>query len=491
MRIQDIMQSKLRVWVRRLIVVFFCVLGQAGCGDEWSPWPTPRPLGADIRTYRPVVESTDPKAGAIDVKEPTGALALRQALALALARNPALAAASWDVRVAEVDILQAGMAPNPEVRVRMGDFGGTGVFRGTKDSDQSIRLSQVIELGWKSSKRIRVARLETSLRGWDYEAMRLDVFTQTTKAFVGVLAAERRLAAAKEMHVVAERIMSLIAKRVAGGAAPGLEAKEARIRLGMAKTELERGTYAMTAARAGLASCWNADDPKFKQPAGDLETLTEVPPLKQLIARISGNPDLARWETEADLREAKVEQEYADRIPDLRVLGGMRRLEESGDQGYLAALEIVIPIFDWNQHGVSQARFRRIRAAHEKRAATMATTAALSTAYQILSTSYHEAILLRDVVLPAARDALKIARVDLAMKDKGEGLALPFDPLDILKAQRALFRAKTRQSDALLAYHMAVADIERLIAGPIVVAKPPKQPETRPRKVPTTQPGKN
>jgi len=405
-----------------------------------------------------------------------------------MARNPALAAASWEVHAAEADVLQEGLLPNPEVRVRMGDFGGTGQFRGTKDSDQSIRLSQVIEIGDKSAKRSRVARLATSLCGWDYESARLNVFTETTKAFVVVLAAEQRMAAAKEMSEAAEKIMTLVTKRVEGGAAAGLEAKKARIRVGMARTEVERTKHATTAARAGLASHWGSSQPEFKRASGDLETLTEVPMLKQLLGRISGNPDLARWKTEENLRKATLELEKANCIPDLRVLGGMRRLEQSGEHGYLIALEIDIPIFDRNQGNVAQARLRRIKAAHEQRAATMAVTAALSTAYQTMSAAYHEAILTKDVVLPAARDALEIAEKDL---DVTRRVVVGIAPLNILRAQRALFRAKTRYLDALEDYHTSVADIERLVAGPIIADKAAKQPETRPRDVPATQPARN
>ena len=42
---------------------------------------------------------------------------LRQALALALARNPELAMFSWDVRIGEARMLQARLHPNPEVDV--------------------------------------------------------------------------------------------------------------------------------------------------------------------------------------------------------------------------------------------------------------------------------------------------------------------------------------------------------------------------------------
>ncbi len=460
---------------RSAAVALLAVLGMIGCseGHVEPLWPPPRPLGRDVRAFRPGRDSAQPEAPSLGVEEPTGTLTLRRALALALARNSGLAAVSWEVRAAEAKALQAGLTPNPEVRVQMEDFGGTGKFEGTKDSEQSLRLSQVIELGRKASKRRRAARSEAALCGWDWETKRLDVFAETAKAFVAVLVAEKRLAAAQEMRDLAEHVMSLVARRVQGGAGSGLEANEARIALGTSRIDLERARRAMEAARGVLAGCWDAEKPKFQQVAGELEdlTLTEVPTMEQLLERIADNPDVARWETEARMRQFALESEKASSIPDLRVLVGARRLEDTGDHGYSVALEVSLPIFDRNQGGIREARFKRIKTAYQRRAAIMAAAAALREMHQTLSASHQEAVLLQREVLPAAQQAVDTARRGL------EGGAVT--DLQLLKAQRTLFRAKMRQIDALEAYHTAAADVERLIAQPISAVRTAKR--TRPR----------
>ena len=470
-----------------LIAVVVSALGHAGCspGSAEPRLPTLRPLGRDIPAFRATGKPTERAARPVTVKEPTGTVTLRQALALALTGSPALAAASWEVRAAEARALQAGLPPNPELRVRREDFAGTGQFEGTDAAEQFLRLSQVIEIGWKASKRRKVARGETALCGWDYESTRLDVFTETTKAFVAVLAARSRLAAAREMHELAEHVMSLVSKRVKGGAGSGMEAKEARIGLGTSRIDLERARRATEGTRGLLAACWGAERPKFQQAAGELEdpAATGVPALEQLLERITSSPGVARWETEAHMRQAALELEKANCIPDLRVLVAMRRIEETRDHGYSVALEVALPIFDRNQGAVHEARLNRIKVAHERRAAIAEATVGLRQAHQILSASYQEAALLKDVVLPAARDALDMARLGLQ-----QGAVTD---LQVLKAQRELFRAKTRRIDALEAYHTAVADIERLTAHPISAVKTPKRSGTRQRQTQETQPEKS
>ena len=395
--------------LRQSAAAMLATLAAAGCaGRHGDPlWPEPRALGRNIRALGPAGEHVGPASGPGEPAEPTGDLTLREALALALARSPALGAASWTVRAADAMALQEGLPPNPEVRVRMDDFGGTGEMEGTRYSEQGIRLSQVIELGGKAAKRRRAARLEAALCGWDYETARLDVLTETTKAFVAVLAAQKRLAAAQEMHDMAEEVHSTVSKRVRGGAGSDLEIEETRIELGDSRIEVEQAQQALEAARGVLASHWGAKTPTFREAVGDLEDIspTQVPAWEQVAVRIEGNPDVSRWETEARVRQAALEREKANGIPDVRVLFGGRRLEETGDYGYSAALEVSLPIFDRNQGSIREARFNCVKARYERRAATMLAVATLRQAYQAMSTSHRTAALLKNEVLPAARRA--------------------------------------------------------------------------------------
>jgi len=463
METQSMHPKRVPVLGRAAALTVAALLGAVGCSTEGfdSSWPEARPLGRDIAPYRPAAEPAEPAADALKVDEPTGTLTLRQALTLALARSPELAAASWEVRAAEARAIQAGLWPNPEVRLRMGDFGGTGELEGVDESDQSIRLSQVIEIGGKAAKRRQVARSAAALGGWDYEATRLTVFRETTKAYVDALVAQERLAAAQEMHDEAKQAVSSITKRVAAGTALEKDAKEAQMALGMARIDLDQARRATESARGALADHWEADQPKFQQVAGDLEglALAEPLPLEQLLDRIPQNPQVARWQTDAQMRQADIELQRANGVPDLRVLVAGHRVENTRDHGYMVAVEFEVPIFDRNQGAKREARFNQIKAAWERKAAISAVTAELRDAHRALADSYRAVIVLRDVVLPAARSALEIARKAFLGGADSE--------ISVLKAHRDVFRARDRLVDALGAYHQAVADIEHLIARPI------------------------
>src|SRR5262245_60728610 len=113
------------------------------------------------------------------VEEPRGVIRLQQVLTLTLLRNPELAAFSFDMRAAEARALQAGIWPNPQLGVEVENVAGTGsTTKGVRAAETTLQLSQLIELGGKRAKRMRLAGLERELTSWDYEVKRLDVLTE-------------------------------------------------------------------------------------------------------------------------------------------------------------------------------------------------------------------------------------------------------------------------------------------------------------------------
>ena len=132
-------------------------------------------------------------AESLDIKEPADELTLGQALGRALARNPELAAFSWDIRIGQARRLQAGIYPNPEAGVTVENVAGSGGYRGTREAETTLQLSQLILPGGKRGKAIEEARLSRKLAAWDYETVRLDVFSRTADDFVEVLAAQEQL----------------------------------------------------------------------------------------------------------------------------------------------------------------------------------------------------------------------------------------------------------------------------------------------------------
>lgn len=443
---------------------------RAPAPDEFGPASLPEtsPLVAEVlREYPSSLIHTNPfaiskkssvtKADLPD--KPPQELTLRRALALALLRNPSLAAASWEIRAGEARKLQASLIPNPEIEVEVEEFGGKGEARRFKVAETTIVLSQIIELGGKRSKRIRHAALERDLLAWDYEAQRLDVLAQVNQAFVDVLAAQERLALAQEMNALAEKFTDTVAKRVEAGKVPPLENTKANVFLSTRRIELKRAKGELRTARKHLSATWGSVEPMFEKALGDLTRITSIPPLKQLVARISRNPDLARWAVEMAQRRAALKLEKAARIPDVALTGGIRHANETDEKSYVMGLSIPFPLFDRNQGAVREAQHNLAKAKEERRAVAVQLRSELAEAHQALDTAHMEAESLKKEVLPLAEKAFAAAKTGYA---QGK-----FEYLDVLDAQRTLMETKEQYIEALAAYHKAVADVERLIGEPL------------------------
>jgi len=442
--------------------------GLAGCttAPRRIEPPAPRPLGAALPVYAateaaasPGPPTVAPDPTALPSVAPEGAITLRDALAAALLGNPDLAAFAWEVRVREARALQAGLLPNPELSIEVENVAGSGDFRRTRQAETTLALGQLIELGGKRAKRLRIAELDAALAGWDYETRRVEVFAAVVRAFAELLAAQERLRLSDELLDLAKKSLESVARQVRAGAASPVERTRAEVTLATQDLERRSAEAALAAARARLAASWGGRDARYEEAKGDLFAVVAPPSREEITRRLEANPELARWVQEIELRKAVVELEDAQRIPDPVASAAVRRLEESNDTALVFGVSLPLQVFDRNQGARLAARRDLTKARHQRRAVEVGVRAALAVVIQELGASYQEVVTLREQVLPKA---------ELAYRDVRRGyLRGLFRYLDVLDAQRSLFELRSRELDALQTYHSAVAEVERLTGTPI------------------------
>jgi cobalt-zinc-cadmium efflux system outer membrane protein len=391
--------------------------------------------------------------------EPHGGLTLRQALALALVHSPELAAFSWDVRIGEARILQAGLRPNPEAGVEVENVLGTGDFRGTREAETTVQLSQLIELGGKRAARMNAAALSRDLAGWDYEAARLEVLARTAQSFVEVLSLQQRLALAEETVRLTEQALEAVNRRVEAARTFAVEKTKASVALASVRIERDQAQRELEAARQRLSASWGNTQPRFERAEGDLEQLADIPDLEHLQERLRQNPELVRWAAEFLQREAALKLEKSRRVPDVTVGGGYRRLSGPDDSAFVAGVSIPLPFFDRNQGGIREAEYRQARARDEQRAAELRLTTALGQAWQRLAAARAEVSAIQENVLPGAQQAFETMN-----QYYSEGR---LSYLEVLDTQRTWFAARAQYYRALSDYHQAALAIEQLIGEPI------------------------
>jgi cobalt-zinc-cadmium efflux system outer membrane protein len=388
---------------------------------------------------------------------PDGKITMRQALSLALENNPELSAFSFEVRSMEARAAQAGLFPNPEFDLEVENVGGQGDMRGFIAAETTLQLSQRIELGGKRSRRNRLASFETSLAEWDYESKRLNILTDTTAAFLDVLAAQAHLHLSEDALSLAEQVMRTVAERVRAGKVSPLEETRTSVLLSTSKIKKEKALRDLNRAKKRLAAMWGAASPGFEEAVGDLDAVGSIPTFDLLIGRIEQNPEIARWMTEMDRYEAALDLEKAGGIPDLTLAGGYRRFGDIDADAFVFGVSVTLPLFDRNQGSVREAEFRLSKAREERRAQDVRIRTALADAHASLFSAHAEVKSLRNDVLPAADRAYEATR---------EGYRHgKFGFLDVLEAQRTLVDVRGEHINALTAYHKARAGLARLIGG--------------------------
>lgn len=442
----------------RLVIVMALAAALSGCGpspmaDNWTP---PRPLGDNLETWRPRDAAAQPPAAPA---QPSAALTLDEALSLALLHNPELAVHAWDVRAAEARALAASIYPNPELEIEAEELARGEAGNAFDGVETTVRLTQPILTAGKLRLRRAEAAHGRDLAAWDYEARRLDVFTQVVERFVDVLAQQRSVDVLQSTFDLSQQVQSTVSQQVAAGAVISVQRTRAQVEESTAKIDLARAKRSLAAARDALAATWGADAATFDHAVGDLEQVRPAPSVDALAALIADTPDVARWATEMAQRQAAIDLAEAEAKPDVTAGAGVTYYDEGDVAAGVLSLSFPLPLFDRNQGGILEARIDKGKARSEQRAATVRTRAALNQAYHQLRAAYEAVLTLRDETLPGAQSAYGDLR-----RGYKQG---SFELLDVLDAQRTLFEVEQRYIDALRDYHHAAAAVERLIGRTI------------------------
>ncbi len=383
-------------------------------------------------------------------------LTLNQALQRVLQNNPELAAFSKEIAAYEGAKLQAGLLKNPEF-----SFGAESVDSSNPNIERftTFRINQLIELGGKRSARVNVATLGQEMAGQAYAAKRLEVLTRTANAFIDVLENQEHVAVMSDTLRLMQKAMNTVVKRVEAGKAPPIEATRSKVALSAANIELEQARRNLSAVRTKLALLWGDVKPQFHQALGELESFVEIPDFDQLVQRLEENPLLLQSVKNVAQREAMVELQKANKIPDVTIGAGIQRYLGIDKTTAVFDMSIPIPIFNRNQGNELEARQRLNKAMDEQLSVELQLRTEFVRNYENLLAAQNEIKVLHDEILPGAQNAFEIT-------NRGYQLG-KFSFLEMLDAQRAFFQNRILYVRALANYQRLVNTIEQLIAMPL------------------------
>lgn len=394
-------------------------------------------------------------------------LTLSGALATALQKNPTLKVHAFNARVAEARILQAGIRPNPELSVQVENVLGTGALSGVKGLETTLQLSQVVDLAGSLARRIETATASRELADADYEAQRIDVFALVARRFTETAADAQRLVTARAARELGAETVAAAQARVEAAKASPLELAKARTALALLEIEEEHAEHELAVCRQSLAAVLGELEPTFGEISADLLTLPAVPEFPALAERLENSPVLARYAVESRWHEAQARLAQSLRRSGPLVSGGLRRVENTDDFGFVAGVSLPIARRDQTQGSVREARELRAQSEASAEAARIELRATLFAVYQEMLHARTALNLLNEKIIPEAESSLRLAR---------EGYETGrFSLLDLLDAQKSLIELRGTVVANAAAFHLDVIEIERLLGASLTVA-PSLQP---------------
>lgn len=389
-----------------------------------------------------------------DAALPQGpSLALPEALARTLERNPDLVAVGFEMEAAEGRLRQAGLRPNPELGVTVQDVLGTDRYHAVESAETTVTLGWVFERGMRQ-RLVDAARADSALKGADADIVRLDAAAETARRFLACLAFQGRLRHAERGVALARDTVDLIAERVRAGGALDAELARAQAELARAELREEGDEHELLSAYHRLSAQWGETEPDFGSVEGDVSMLPVLEPFETLRARVEANPDVRRFMSRQRVDEAQVRLAQARSRPSWILHGGFRRYEVTDDWGLVGGVTAPLPVLDRNQGQIAAARADAARTRAQLAAANVRIETALFVLYQELKHDLQLAARLKADVIPRLEHATEDTRRAYELGRSG------FTDWQIVQAE--LLDATSELLEAGVDAHRIVIEIERL-----------------------------
>ena len=182
-------------------------------------------------------------------------LGLKEAVAKTMAANPELLAFGYELQAQDGRVLQAGLAPNPELSFTLENVLGSGEFSRTDAAEATLSIAWILERGVRQ-RRLDAAHAGVSLLAVEADIKRLEAAAETARLFFLGLSNQARLVSTSEAVQLAQETVQAVRKRVLAGKSPQAELARAQAELARMKLEHEDIQHELLSGYRRLAAQW-------------------------------------------------------------------------------------------------------------------------------------------------------------------------------------------------------------------------------------------
>jgi len=378
-------------------------------------------------------------------------LSTADAVALALERNPAVAAGHARWRAAEAEALQTSAPSRAELELEYEEL--PGVFDFGRYGERTLGVTQRVEFPVRWWKRVQTARQEADgVRLAAFEAARRDVALAVRTAYDVVLADDLRRALVEKHVRLSHDLVKQARARFQAGAIGRLDVIRAEVAAGRLENELVSARITSRHSRARLnallghppEAALDLTDSLLCEPVGfDLETLT-LRAMSQSADLLAADSDLHAAKTARAAARASFFPDFSFGVARQTVVG-----EDTKSSFWRTRVSLELPLFVFSdpRGRLARASAKQAIAEAEREGVRLRVMEQVHAAFLRLREVEERLRRMVDQIAPAARTGLDVARRSY---DAGEATSLEY-----LSAQQDFVEVEKELVSTRLEYRTA------------------------------------
>jgi outer membrane protein TolC len=380
-----------------------------------------------------------------------GALDRAALIRAVLARNPSAAAAQAAVRGAEARASAAGSFEGPSLRYQLAP---QSLWDGPR-AGHRVELAQPLAAWGKRDLARDAAHADADAARFALAALRLDLALAASRLYGDYYLAARSIAVNEAHRELVDELLAAALARYEAGQTP----KQAPLAFELEAARLEHREVELEALERIAAAQLNAllhrpPNAELPPPPRALEA-----PAALTLLGLSGSgerPELRAADARAAAREAEARLARRDRLPDVVLMAGYDGMWEMPEMRPMLGVELALPFARARRRAaIAEADARREEAEQAREGAEREAELAVAVARERLAEAHHALGIVREQILPAARDQAEAASAALAA---GRG-----DFGDAIQAERSWYEAELAAEEALVTASRRAAELLRAL----------------------------
>lgn len=329
-------------------------------------------------------------------------LTLPAAIEQTLKFNADLQLFPYQLRTAEALKKQAKLTPQVQLNLDIENALGTGNNNGVSNSEATLSLGQVIELGGKQDKRLSAATAHLKQVQQQYKLKRLDVLVETSRRYHEVLRLQTLDNSYNQYIKETQKVLTIIERLAKSGSVGRAHIIKIKLETSRAQASQKRLLTKLSQAKKDLAMMWQGAV-TFDKVAGVLTDIPQLPTRQQMTVKLETLPQIALQQAQTELAQQQLDLAKANGINDLDVGVGFRHFAETDDQALVFQFSMPLGKQNPNQGNILAAQTRYEQNQLQQTLLQQTLQLRLTAKQESLFAHYDYAKTLRDELLPEAK----------------------------------------------------------------------------------------